>query len=97
MQHINFPTIKAAALVLRAVNHKLRQQILDTINKNGNRMSVTDIYVSLRMEQSVASQHLAILRKEKVVEAERDGKVIYYSVNHKRLNEINAKAAELVA
>jgi DNA-binding transcriptional ArsR family regulator len=96
MHNINFPKIKAAALVFRSVNHKLRQQILETINKNGNRMGVTDIYVSLRIEQSVASQHLAILRKQRVIEAERKAKQIFYSVNHKRLNEINNKAAELV-
>lgn len=93
--NINIPKIKAAALALRAVNHKLRQQILEVINKSGNRMSVSDIYISLRLEQSVASQHLAILRRCRIVETERQGKVIFYSVNHHRLNEVNEKAIEL--
>ena len=54
--------LKKAALILRAVNHKLRQQIMKLIHQNG-KMTVTEIYVKLRLEQSVASQHLAILRK----------------------------------
>jgi DNA-binding transcriptional ArsR family regulator len=54
--------LKKAALILRSVNHKLRQQILKLIHQNG-KMTVTEIYVQLRLEQSVASQHLAILPK----------------------------------
>ena len=45
-------------------------------------MTVTDIYVKLRLEQSVASQHLAILRKAGVVQTERDGKFIFYSLGY---------------
>ena len=79
--------LKKAALILRAINHKLRQQILRLIHQSG-RMTVTEIYVKLRLEQSVASQHLAILRKAGYVQTVRDGKFIYYSVNEERLTQI---------
>ena len=69
--------LKKAALILRAVNHKLRQQIMKLIHQNG-KMTVTEIYVKLRLEQSVASQHLAILRKAGFVNTLRHAKVIYY-------------------
>jgi predicted transcriptional regulator len=36
--------LKKAALILRAVNHKLRQQIMKLIHQNG-KMTVTEIYV----------------------------------------------------
>jgi DNA-binding transcriptional ArsR family regulator len=91
---IDFYNVKKAALILRAVNHKLRQQLLKLIDEK-KQVTVTEIYVHLRLEQSVASQHLAILRKAGVVTTERDGKFIYYSVNHKRLDEINRLATEL--
>jgi ArsR family transcriptional regulator, virulence genes transcriptional regulator len=42
----------------------------------------------LRLEQSVASQHLAILRKAGVLNTDRDGKFIYYSLNKERIEEI---------
>ncbi|MEI6950572.1 metalloregulator ArsR/SmtB family transcription factor [Paraflavisolibacter sp. H34] len=80
--------LKKAALILRAVNHKLRQQILKLIHQN-ERMTVTEIYVKLRLEQSVASQHLAILRKAGFVSTYRDGKFIFYSVNHERLDQVH--------
>lgn len=87
--------LKKAALVFRAINHKLRQQIVKFINQNG-RITVTQIYVKLRLEQSVASQHLAILRKAGFVITERDGKFIYYSVDQNRLAQVHKIAADLL-
>ncbi len=86
--------LKKAANVLRAINHKLRQQILKVIDENKN-ITVTDIYVKLRLEQSVASQHLAILRASNIVNTERDGKYIYYTVNRERLAEVAEIVKEL--
>jgi DNA-binding transcriptional ArsR family regulator len=79
--------VKKAALILRAINHQLRQQILKLIDNAGT-ITVTEIYVKLRLEQSVASQHLAILRKANIVSTTREGKYIHYAVNHKRLTEV---------
>ena len=79
---------KKAAIILRALNHKLRQQILKLIDEQG-KITVTELYQKLLLEQSVASQHLAILRKARLVKTTRNGKFIYYSVNAERLVEIN--------
>ena len=87
--------LKKAALVLRAVNHKLRQQMLKLLHQNG-KMTVTQIYVKLRLEQSVASQHLAILRKAGYVNTLRDGKFIFYSVNYSRLDQVHRIVQELL-
>lgn len=85
---LNLLNIKKAALVLRAINHKLRQQMLKLIDEHG-KITVTELYVKLRLEQSVASQHLAILRKAGFVKTEREGKFIYYSLDTARLLEVN--------
>ena len=71
---LDYAELRKAVLVLRAVNHKLRQSIIDLLEE-GNRMTVTDIYIKLRLEQSVASQHLAILRRAGVVSTDREGKL----------------------
>lgn len=92
---IDIIQLKKAALILRAVNHKLRQQILRLIHQSG-KMTVTEIYVKLRLEQSVASQHLAILRKAGYVNTLRDGKFIYYSVNHNKLDQIHGIVYDLL-
>ena len=59
------------------------------------KMTVTEIYVKLRLEQSVASQHLAILRNAEVVQTEREGKFIYYSLNEDRIAELADLVEEL--
>lgn len=94
--NINYHNVKKASLVLRALNHKLRQQIL-TLIETEKKITVTEIYVRLRLEQSVASQHLAIMRKAGVVTTQREGKYIYYLVNYKRIDELNQCVQEMVA
>ena len=84
---VDFVNLKKAAMILRALNHKLRQQIVKLIDEH-KRLTVTEIYIKLRLEQSVASQHLAILRRAGVVKTTRDGKFIYYSVNASRIEGI---------
>ena len=80
--------IKKASIVLRAINHKLRQVILKLIGERSN-ITVTEIFQHLHLEQSVASQHLAVLRKAGLVKTKREGKFIYYSVNDQRLLDFN--------
>lgn len=94
--NINYHNVKKASLVLRALNHKLRQQILSLIETE-KKITVTEIYVRMRLEQSVASQHLAIMRRAGVVTTQREGKFIYYLVNYKRIDELNQCVQELVA
>ncbi len=93
---LDYAELRKAVLVLRAVNHKLRQSIIDLLEE-GNRMTVTDIYIKLRLEQSVASQHLAILRRAGVVSTDREGKFIYYSIDKERLNQISRLVEELAS
>lgn len=93
---IDYHNVKKAALVLRALNHKLRQQIIKTIHEH-KRLTVTELYVKLRLEQSVASQHLAILRKTGIVTTQRDGKFIFYRINTPRIESINEFVNNLLA
>lgn len=86
--------IKTAASVLRAVNHSFRRKILFLLDRRGE-LSVTDIHVSLRVEQSIVSNHLSILRSAGVVKAERDGKFILYRLDQQRLATVNQLALEL--
>ncbi len=92
--HLDYAELRKAVLVLRAVNHKLRQRVIDLLEEN-EKMTVTDIYIKLRLEQSVASQHLAILRRAGVVATERQGKFIYYGLDKERLSQISRLVEEL--
>lgn len=92
---LNVEELKTAAHTLRAVNHKLRQKIMQLINQMQN-LTVTEIYIKLRIEQSVASQHLAILRNAGLVNTDRNGRLIYYSINYEKLNEVQELSKELL-
>lgn len=93
---LDYAELRKAVLVLRAINHKLRQRIIDLLEEN-DEMTVTDIYIKLRLEQSVASQHLAILRRAGVVTTNRSGKFIYYSLDNERLSQIARLVEELAS
>ncbi|HEY0262433.1 MAG TPA: metalloregulator ArsR/SmtB family transcription factor [Chitinophagales bacterium] len=84
---LNFNSLKRVQLTLRAVNHPLRKEMLQIIEQR-KKVTVTELYTRLRIEQSLASQQLSLLRKAGTLETTRDGKFIYYSVNAKRLSEI---------
>lgn len=80
--------LRTAVLRLRAVDHDLRKSIIDYLDEYGG-TKVTDIYLHFRLEQSVVSQHLAIMRRAKVLHAVREGKEIYYSINYDVLRQIS--------
>jgi len=65
--------------VLRAIAHPIRLTIIDVLHEK-KRLSVTEIYELLGIEQAIASHHLRILKDKKVVIARRDGKKSFYSL-----------------
>ena len=89
-----YPELRRVVLIIRAISHDLRKKIIDLLRENET-MNVTDIYV--RIEQSVASQHLAILRKAGIVLTQRKGKFIYYTLNNERLSEVSILVDQLAA
>ncbi len=52
---VNLLDTKKAQNVFRALNHKLRQQLMLAIEEGTGKATVTDLYVKLRLEQSVCS------------------------------------------
>lgn len=83
--------IKPIALKARALNHLFRQRIVDLLYLNPG-LTVTEIFVYLRVEQAVASQHLAILRNAGFVSTQRDGKFVrYFCESENIINFITSK------
>ena len=89
---IDVPPLRKGSLVLRALKNKRRQKILSTIHQN-QRMTVTEIYLALREQQSVVSQQLAILRREGFVNAQREGKRVYYSITYRKISSVQETIA----
>lgn len=51
-------------------------------------LSVGALNEKLPLSQSALSQHLAVLRKDKLVETRRDSQTIYYSIADARVKEL---------
>lgn len=85
--------VKLASSVLRALSHPLRLKIISTIEDNGGKANVGHIFRTLKVEQSIVSQHLRILRQAKLVSTQRDQKFVYYSLEPEKL----VRAANAVA
>ena len=87
---INHEKLQLSAGILRALAHPLRLKILSFIDQNGT-INVNKIYNTLKLEQSITSQHLRILRVAGLVVTQRDGKFIHYSIEYPRIaNAVNA-------
>ncbi len=87
--------LKIAVNLLRAVNHPLRKKMLHLLDEK-QPIKVTDIYINLRIEQSVASQHLGILRRAKLVEIEKKGKAVLYKPNYDVLSKLEKIIYQIV-
>ncbi|MBK9108889.1 MAG: helix-turn-helix transcriptional regulator [Saprospiraceae bacterium] len=72
--------------LMRALAHPLRLKILEFIDKSGS-VNVNKIYSNLKIEQSVTSQHLSILRITGVIATEKVGKFVFCSINYSCLEK----------
>jgi DNA-binding transcriptional ArsR family regulator len=79
--------LENAASKMRAIAHPMRIAIIDMLN-DVNKLSVTEIYERLNIEQAAASHHLNILKSKGVLTSKREGKKIFYSLKSKTLSQI---------
>ena len=70
-------TIQYSTL-LKAMGNPRRLEILLYLYNQEN--SVGELEKKIKLSQSALSQHLAVLRKEKIVKTRRKAQTIYYSI-----------------
>jgi DNA-binding transcriptional ArsR family regulator len=74
-------SLRESSEILRAIAHPIRLAVIELLHQQG-KLSVTEIYQDLNIEQAVASHHLRILKNKNVVDLERVGKTsLYYLAN----------------
>jgi len=84
---IDITKLEMAASKLRAIAHPMRIAIIDLLHATP-KLSVTEIYEKLNIEQASASHHLNILKNKGVLVSKREGKKIFYSLKSVTLTEI---------
>ena len=71
--------------LMRALAHPLRLKILEFLDQHKN-IQVNQIYNTLKIEQSIASQHLRILKNAGVLIADKEGKFMHYTIDYQRVS-----------
>jgi DNA-binding transcriptional ArsR family regulator len=77
--HFDEAFLENSTETLRAIAHPIRIAIVDLLHTHG-RLSVTEIFKKLKIEQAIASHHLRILKNQDVVDVQRDGKNSFYAL-----------------
>lgn len=76
-----------AVQLLKALAHPSRLMVLCILSEG--ELSVGDLHARVPLSQSALSQHLAVLRRDDLVETRRESQTIYYSLQ-------NDKAARVI-
>lgn len=84
---LDISKLELAASKLRAIAHPMRIAIIDLLHDK-NKLSVTEIYSLLDIEQASASHHLNILKNKGILGSKREGKKIFYMLKNVTLTEI---------
>ena len=72
--------LERVAPMIRNVAHPLRLRILDFLHTEGAPRTVSEIIAACGGEQAVVSQHLRVLRDQRVVSARREGSYMLYAI-----------------
>lgn len=99
MSKINENELKKAHKFLKDLENQFKKAIIQYLTQNGEK-NVTDIYIPLGMDQTVASNHLTELKAMGVVKVRdandsEDGRCQFYSINQDRISEINNATKKL--
>ncbi|TRY33505.1 ArsR/SmtB family transcription factor [Aliiglaciecola sp. M165] len=82
-----------AATLLRAMANKNRLLLLCLLNQG--ELSVSQLNSELDIPQSTLSQHLSVLRQDKLVKTRREAQTIYYALASKEVEAIIATLYQL--
>ncbi|MEZ4825466.1 MAG: metalloregulator ArsR/SmtB family transcription factor [Bacteroidia bacterium] len=79
--------LKRVAKLLKIIGHPSRLLIVELLLEK-NSLPVKEIFESVKISQSNASQHLKALEDVGILASERDGKNICYSIRNKEISKL---------
>lgn len=82
----NNEKLQLSSNIVKALAHPLRLKILEYIDRKGN-VNVNKIYTALKIEQSITSQHLRVLRMAGIVNSDKDGKFVHYAIDYSTIEK----------
>ncbi|MFT3799236.1 ArsR/SmtB family transcription factor [Microbacterium sp.] len=89
------PLYEVKANLFKGLAHPLRIRILELLAASPE-CSVADLQADTGLEASHLSQHLAVLRRHRLVESERRASHVYYRLADRRVAGLLTSARELL-
>ncbi len=87
-------SLMAQAELCQSLTHPFRLKILRLLGEG--RKNVSEIMEVIDKPQPFISQHLRVLRQKEVVQTERDGNEVFYSLSDPKIVKICELVAELI-
>jgi DNA-binding transcriptional ArsR family regulator len=78
---------------LRVVGDLVRLQILRRLAEN-EEMGVTELAYALRVSQPLLSWHLGVLKRAGLVKVRREGRLVWYALDHQALRSFRQRLDE---
>ena len=84
------------ASAFKAIGHPVRIRIMDLLSRQPEPMCVCHIESRFTLSQPTISHHLRLLRKAGLVNSERRGTWIYYSVRKEGVGPLNSFVTSII-
>lgn len=89
------PLYEVKANLFKGLSHPFRIRVLELLT-DAPEVSVADLLSETGLEASHLSQHLAVLRRHRLVDSERRGNHVYYRLAHPQVAQMLAAARQLL-
>lgn len=91
----NRPLYEVKAGLFKGLAHPIRIRILEVLSASPE-VSVSDLLEVVELEASHVSQHLAVLRRNRLVVSERRGSLVYYRLAYPQVADLLRVARALL-
>jgi ArsR family transcriptional regulator len=82
------PLYEIKANLFKALAHPTRIRVLEILSMSDEPTPVSAILADSAIEPTVLSQHLAVLKRHRVVEGRRVGNAVFYTLAHPKIAEL---------
>ncbi|SEH56990.1 transcriptional regulator, ArsR family [Mycolicibacterium rutilum] len=91
------PLYEIKANLFKALAHPARIRILEILSAGRGPTPVSQILAETGLEPTLISQHLAVLKRHRVVSARRVGNSVFYELAHPKVSELLVIARTFLA
>jgi ArsR family transcriptional regulator len=91
------PLYEIKANLFKALSHPARIRVLEILSAADQPVGVAEILAETGMESTLLSQHLAVLRRHRVVQSDRVANAVYYRLAHPSVADLLVIARTFLA